>query len=299
MRNFIIKFYSQCIIILLYILSLLPLKFIHNVLAKLVIKLIPANTRLKKVIDKNLTLCYPKLSLNEHEQLAKETLLETIKSFLELGIIWLKSPEYCLNLVKKVENENLIIDAYKKGAVILLSPHFGNWELTGLYNSTHFKNNLVLYKRPKIKDLDFFILKARERNGANLVAIENNGIKKLFKALRNQQLIGILPDQVPELNSGEFAPFFGISTYTMSLVPRLAHKFNATVIFTYSKRLENSEGFIVNYFTASAKIYSKDIGEATTALNQDIEKCIAVCPNQYQWAYKRFKIRPKGEKSFY
>jgi KDO2-lipid IV(A) lauroyltransferase len=39
--------------------------------------------------------------------------------------------------------------------------------------------------------------------------------------------------------------------------------------------------------------------EALTAANQSIEQCISVNPEQYLWAYKRFRNRPEGEPSLY
>jgi len=39
--------------------------------------------------------------------------------------------------------------------------------------------------------------------------------------------------------------------------------------------------------------------EALTEVNRCIERCIEVDTEQYLWAYKRFRNRPKGEPSFY
>jgi KDO2-lipid IV(A) lauroyltransferase len=36
------------------------------------------------------------------------------------------------------------------------------------------------------------------------------------------------------------------------------------------------------------------VTEAAAALNRSVESCIADCPEQYQWEYKRFKKQPDG-----
>jgi KDO2-lipid IV(A) lauroyltransferase len=36
-----------------------------------------------------------------------------------------------------------------------------------------------------------------------------------------------------------------------------------------------------------------------TALNQGIEAAVNVCPEQYLWAYKRFRKRPQGMPKLY
>src|SRR5690606_41155593 len=46
---------------------------------------------------------------------------------------------------------------------------------------------------------------------------------------------------------------------------------------------------------ASDDIYSDDARTSATAMNEAIERCVAVCPAQYQWTYKRFKTSPDSE----
>ena len=41
------------------------------------------------------------------------------------------------------------------------------------------------------------------------------------------------------------------------------------------------------------------MADSLKALNQEVEKLILKCPEQYQWSYKRFKTRPEGEAKFY
>jgi KDO2-lipid IV(A) lauroyltransferase len=35
------------------------------------------------------------------------------------------------------------------------------------------------------------------------------------------------------------------------------------------------------------------------ALNRGVEACLRHCPEQYQWEYKRFRTRPRGEFDYY
>jgi KDO2-lipid IV(A) lauroyltransferase len=50
---------------------------------------------------------------------------------------------------------------------------------------------------------------------------------------------------------------------------------------------------------APPAIASMDMVAACRALNEGVEQCIQICPDQYQWVYKRFKRRPQGEPGFY
>ena len=133
--------------------------------------------------------------------------------------------------------------------MILLTPHLGAWEIAALYVSKKYPLT-ALYRPPKLKSLNNIIYKARTRAGGTLLATDKKGVRALLQALRRGEVAGILPDQVPN-SGGFFAPFFGVPTYTMSLVARLAQKTNAKVFFTYAER--TSQGFHIHFLPAETK----------------------------------------------
>jgi len=96
-----------------------------------------------------------------------------------------------------------------------------------------------------------------------------------------------------------FVPFFGQLCYTMTLLPKLAKKTNAIVLYTYAQRLDDSSGFKLIFRESSEDLAKLDLEPATTQMNLDVEKLIRETPHQYQWTYKRFKRRPEGEQSLY
>jgi KDO2-lipid IV(A) lauroyltransferase len=81
-------------------------------------------------------------------------------------------------------------------------------------------------------------------------------------------------------------------------VPRMARRTEATVLFVTCERYKGGR-YRVHIFKADEAIYGEDMRAATTAVNHGIEQCIEVAPEQYLWAYKRFRNRPDGEKSLY
>ncbi len=248
-----------------------------------------------RVTDINLTLCFPELSDTEREQMLKRSLQETCKTFMEAGMAWEWPADKCLGMIREVQGKELIDDAIAKNeGILLLAPHLGNWELTGLYFSTLF-NMAALYRPPKIAELDEYMSGVRGRAGSELVPTDKRGVLRLFKLLRSGGVVGILPDQEPPFSGGEFAPFFGVEANTMKLVSKLVEKTGATVFCTYSERLLNGEGFKLIIKKAEAEIASTDLIKSVTALNSTVELCVRECPTQYQWEYKRFKRRRKGE----
>jgi KDO2-lipid IV(A) lauroyltransferase len=248
-----------------------------------------------QVTRKNLKLCYPELTEEERESWVKSSLQETGKVALEMGAVWEWPIDKTMNLIKEVRGQELIDNAKAKHkGVVLLAPHLGNWELTGLYMSSQF-SMAALYRPPRMKHLEDYMLKVRSQVGSELVPTDKRGVLRLFKILQAGGVVGILPDQEPPFSGGVFVPFFGIQTNTMKLVSKLVGKTQPVVFCTWAERLPNAKGFIIHIIEAEPDIYSSDLDTSVAALNRSVENCVRTIPLQYQWEYKRFRYRPKDE----
>lgn len=283
---------------LLRLLARLPLPLLHGlgVLLGTAAWLIP--NRYRRITLRNLELCFPDLTPAARRHLARHSLVETGKTLLETPLLWFASRERLLGLIREVRGEAVLERARTAGGVVMVTPHLGSWELGGLYLS--LRHGITsLYRPPRRAALEATIRTARERLGARLVPTDAGGIRKLYQALVRGELIGILPDQDPRAQGGAFAPFFGVPANTMTLLPRLAHKGRAPVVFGFAERLPWGGGFRVHYLPAPTGIDSDDPAIAAAALNRGVEQCVRLAPAQYQWSYKRFRTRPPGEPPLY
>lgn len=278
-------------------LRVLPLRMVHqlgNVLGWLM-NLLPSDAR--RITRTNLALCFPEMSDQDRSQLAEQSLKETAKAALELGKVWMTPMDVMMALVVRTEGAELLETALKAGkGVIVVAPHLGSWEVCGL-NITRYGQITSLYKPPKLPGLEKDMNHFRTRGGARTAPTNKKGVMQLVKALQSGEMIGILPDQQPDRNSGVFAPFFGIDALTMTLVSKLAAKTGAAVICNYSRRLPDSSGFEVVFRMAEPGIEDPDPVVSATALNRSVEKCVLDIPAQYQWEYKRFNRRPPGDET--
>jgi Kdo2-lipid IVA lauroyltransferase/acyltransferase len=281
---------------LLGLLSRLPLGILHAVggLVGWLVILFPNRQRRNALI--NISLCFPHLSARKKIHLRNRCLREFGKTYLEIGRIWLRPAEEGLGLIRDVRGAELLERTDGRG-LIVLSPHIGAWELAGMHLVA--QGPTTIFYKPQ-KYLDDLIVAARRRGGATLAPITARGIRALVQGLSNGEYAGILPDQEPRANKGAaFAPLFGIPAWTMVLVNRLARKSGARVIFMFAERLPRSAGFRIHCLPAPEGIDSDDDGIAAAALNRGIEQCIAVCPEQYLWPYRRFRRRPDDAPGVY
>jgi len=280
--------------------SWLPLPAAHALGAALgwLFFVIPGKRR--RTAEINLELCFPEMTAHARRRLLRRNLIEVGKSVVEIGVLWTRPKENLLRWVRRISGEDDLKQAMARGkGLILALPHLGTWEMIGMWGSIHYPMT-SLYRAPPMSQMGTLMRAARERFGAHLVSADSSGIRALYRALEHGGLVAILPDQVPSTRSGSvFAPFFGIPASTMVLLSRLAAKTGAPVMFAYAERLPRGRGWHLHFLPAPPEIGQADSEASAAAVNAMVERCVRAAPEQYQWIYKRFRVRPHGEKTFY
>ncbi|MEE8343178.1 MAG: lysophospholipid acyltransferase family protein [Gammaproteobacteria bacterium] len=285
--------------LLLQCLARLPLSVSHRLGSLLGWCLTVLPNRTRRTAWTNICLCLPTLSLRERRRVLSQSLVETGKTLMETGAMWLWDCERLLPLVSKVEGEDAVQQAFEQGqGVIFLTPHLGSWEIAGLYAAARYPMT-ILYRPPRLAGLDYLLRRARSRSGAKLVTTNTAGVRTLFRTLNEGGVLGILPDQEPPKDGGIFAPFFGIPAYTMVLVARLVQRTRAPVFIAYCERLGGSDGFHLHFQPIPDPLMHDTVEASVAAVNQAVEQCVRLLPTQYQWGYKRFRRRPPGEPQIY
>jgi Kdo2-lipid IVA lauroyltransferase/acyltransferase len=284
---------------LLHALAALPLPLSHAVGTVIGWGLILVPNELRRVSRINISLCLPELTPLQQKRLLRASLMEAAKTLCEAGALWLWSAPRILALVKAVSGEEDARAALTQGkSVIFATPHLGAWEMMGLYGSVHYPVTF-LYRPPRLKELGELLRHGREHLGAKLVPANAGGVRALHRALARGETVGMLPDQEPGEDNGLFAPLFGMQASTMALLSRFAIKTGAAVIFCYAERLPRGQGYHLHFLPAPPAINQEPLERSVAVMNETIEKLIRQKPEQYQWGYKRFRTRPKGEAKIY
>ncbi len=251
----------------------------------------------------NIALCLPDLSTPERERLVCRSLQESARTLLEMPVIWRADPERWLAMIQPGEGMDLPRRELGKGrGLVVLAPHLGCWE-AGLHYLGTLAPVTALYRPPRnASGLEALMLAGRGKGGATLVPTTAAGVRALYQALARNELVAILPDQQPKQTGdkgGVFAPFFGVPALTMVLIGRLVRKTGAAVVYSYAERLPGGRGYRAHFLPAPAGIDDPDPLVSASALNLGVEQCVRRCPEQYQWSYRRFSIRPDGGPSPY
>ncbi|RRD55723.1 lysophospholipid acyltransferase family protein [Comamonadaceae bacterium OH2545_COT-014] len=181
--------------------------------------------------------------------------------------------------------------AARKG-IVFLTPHMGCFEITaqGLaarYAAQHGPIT-VLYRPARQQALAEVVETARRREGLETAPTTLSGVRQMIKALRASRAVGLLPDQVPPEGMGQWAPFFGVPAYTMTLAARLLLQTGATPLLVWGERLPRARGFRLHFRPLSAPLPA-DLDAAVVHINTEMERLIRECPQQYLWGYGRYK----------
>lgn len=252
------------------------------------------NTRAKRTTLTNLKICFPDMNTADRQTLAKQSLRETMKTLLEAGRIWRRDWPWLSSKIVGVSNEDILTEKINKGrGLIVITLHMGNWEVVGPYLAQKFPLT-ALYQPFKYSELDNLILKARQEKNIQMAPGNSQGIKKLLQALRHKQAVCILPDQVPDRNTGRIiSTFFNKPAWTMSLIHNLVTRTGCEVCYCYALRVE--KGFHLYVADANPDIASEQLEVSAAAMNADLENIARKAPSQYQWEYKRFRQLPPEE----
>lgn len=277
-------------------LGYLPLFVLHGVAALVgsLLWVIPNNR--KRIALRHLDLCLPELPEADRRYIARQSLIHLAKALLESAAIWFGPEPRLRRWLTDAEAARRLREVFSASGSIVLCPHIGSWELAGMFCAA--QGPITSLYKPQKGDFDALILEGRSRLGAHLVPTSGAGVKALLQALKQGEMIGVLPDQDPPRGSGVFAPLFGIPAHTTELVSKLAARTQAPVCFCYAERLPWGRGFRF-HVTRLATAGIADPAEGAAALNRGIEAVLTHLPEQYWWSYKRFRRLPKGMRSPY
>ena len=203
--------------------------------------------------------------------------------------IW-RNPKQALHLVE-IQNWDLVETAISEGhGLVMLTPHLGGFEIIPRVLAQHFPAT-ILYRPSRQDWLNRIVEEGRAYPNMHFVPTNLNGVRQMTRALSKGEAIGILPDQVPTGGDGVWVPFFGRPAYTTPLPARLANRNKTPVIMFTAKRKNLGQGWLMQATRLAP--FSEDATLAATEMNQAIERAILKAPEQFIWAYNRYK-HPAG-----
>ncbi len=227
-----------------------------------------------------------------YDVILRRAIGETGKGLLELPYVWFREGEKSAAHKVVCDGWEVVEPLLKQGkGIIFLTPHLGCFEVAAQAFALRAPIT-VLYRPNRNADMQKLIETRRQRENVALAPTDLGGVRSLLKALKRGQAIGILPDQVPSNGEGVWVNAWGRPAYTMNLPAKFHIQTGAVPVLTFAVRLPWGKGWHMRFEPLSVDLPA-DSTEATEIINQEIEKLVLRYPEQYYWAYNRYKV-PDG-----
>lgn len=195
-----------------------------------------------------------------------------------------------------IVNRSFMEDAISQGkGVLLLSAHFGNWEIGGNLLVT-FNQPITTVARPLDNEyLEQDLAQARSRPGIELVD-RREAARPLMKALAAKRIVVLLVDQSVAPSEGVVVPFLGKPAWTTPAPARFALRFGVPIQLVFCLPTEGSRTLIEFEKT----IYVDRLPESertaeaiTERINDVISHHIRKNPEYWLWMHDRWKGNPE------
>lgn len=282
----------------LFIISLLPYSAIltlGRILGRLAI---PFAKKRYHTARRNLELCFPDLTPEQVEKKVKANFENTGIGLLEVGMTWFW-PEWRVRGLVNIRGAEHLQQAIRQDkGVIFLGAHFLCLEMFGRVAGLHHPSYAV-YRKNSNEVLDYWFYRGRMLN--HKAMLDRKDFKGMLRALKKGEALWYAPDHdYGKHKSNVFAPFFNMKdANTVAGTSTLARVQNTTVIPVFLKRLPGTKGYELVFYEPLSDFPGDDVIADTTRINQQIERMISECDEQYMWLHRRFKTRPHGEPSVY
>ncbi|HEX9938542.1 MAG TPA: lysophospholipid acyltransferase family protein [Longimicrobium sp.] len=186
----------------------------------------------------------------------------------------------------------------KKG-VLLVTGHYGNWEIAAATVASRGIPIAAIVRRQGNRLVDARLDSLRRNLGVETIT-QREAPSRVPRLLRKNGVIGIVGDQDAR-KAGVFVPFFGRPASTHRGPALFALKLGAPVFACVARRLP---GAGVRYEVSGQRVpvartgdLEADVRALTAELAARLEGEIRKAPEQYFWFHRRWKTKPPADLS--
>ena len=237
----------------------------------------------QKLVRENIKKAFP----NWGPKKIESTIEKTYQFFFNNFIQFISIPKSWEDIEINVIGKNILDKSMTKGkGIILISGHFGAWEILGKWVAQHVPLFTGIAHKQKNVGANRFFQEQRELPGTKHI-FKKEPIKKMYEVLTQNGILGLVSDQDAK-QKGVFVNFFGIPASTPKGAAMFHLKTGAPIIIGVCMRT----GF-QKYQIEFLPVHSlkKDVQSITQAYTTLLESFIKQYPEQYFWFHRRWKTK--------
>ncbi|MDD4013279.1 MAG: lysophospholipid acyltransferase family protein, partial [Candidatus Omnitrophica bacterium] len=227
---------------------------------------------------------------------AKKAARDVFSNVAMNGAEWIKlsilRPDDLGKLITETEGMENLEEALREGkGIIIIASHFGNWELMPMFIRNRGYHGAIVARRIYFYKYDKLITRLRRRFNVSVI-YRDESPRKILKVLKENGIMGIVPDQDVDSIEGVFVDFFGMPAYTPTAPVKLAMATGAKMIPAFVVRKDDGTHKLV--VDKSINIEPGRKGEEmiikyTQEWTKVLERYVRMYPGQWVWMHKRWK----------
>ncbi|HFU77867.1 MAG TPA: lipid A biosynthesis acyltransferase [Epsilonproteobacteria bacterium] len=246
----------------------------------------------RNIAKVNLDLAYEdSLSQKEKEKIVRLTYLNLMLLMVDFVRNQGISKE---KLMEKVvfKNEEILADALmRKEKVILMTAHYGNWELISLSIAAKFGPLTAVGRKLDSLAMDKILNKNRQQFDIEMLD-KKGAMKEMLNALKKNRMLGLLVDQNTSENEGVLVDFFAKPVRHTPAVAILSRRFDALIVPVFMTN-NNGKNYTLTFHepfkTEKSEDNEQDILRSVQKQAKITENIIRQKPQEWFWLHKRWK----------
>ena len=278
------------------LLGRLPLSLARTLVRPLgpILRLAMASRR--RVVERNLALCFSEQSSDERAALTRRHFRNLAESLAEVAVTWQRPGRFDERFGTVVGLEHLEAARADGRGVMLITGHTTCLEMGARLFGERVEA-AGIYRPLKNPVLEAFQNRGRSRYARRMLS--RHDLRGMVRQLRSGGVLWYAPDHDFGLSRSTFAPFFNIETATANGILELARLGRAVVVPMYPVKDEVSGRVTVHIEAAFDDFPGDDARGDLSRFNAFLERYIRQAPAQYWWLHRRFKTAPPGEADRY
>jgi KDO2-lipid IV(A) lauroyltransferase len=284
------------LLVLHHVAKRVPLPVLYKAGERLGLLACRLSRRYRRVAERNLCLAYgDSLSAKEREQIVRQVFVHFAKSLMEFLVADGLSVDDLRRMVRVVGEEHLRWCAEQGRGTLLITAHYGNWEIAARYLTQCVGYPLSVVARDADDAPTALLVNRIREQGGYRVLSKGQAVRGILQALRRNEMVAMLPDQ----NAGDvFVPFFGRLAGTVAGPALLALRTGAPILPVFCTR-QPDDSFLCELLPPlliqPSENKARDVTETMARITAIIEQQIRKHPAQWLWLHNRWKTRPPEE----
>ena len=274
---------------ILFCLAWLPFSWRHFLGRRLGLFIYKSNKKRRHIAHTNIKLCFPKLTTQQQHDYAKRSLQWYGCALLDYSFFFFASKKRLYQHMQIEGKEHIEQALAQNQAVMILLGHSVMLEFVPVLLGKYF-TSYGSYKPLSNPLMDWMIARNRCKHVKFVIAREE-GMVRLVRELKQQQILIFLPDEDHGLQHSHFAPFFNTPKATLNTPARIARLAKAKSFPSMAFYDPSLKKYRIIIGAALDDYPNKNSEKSAAIMNAGFESLIQHDPMQYMWLLKLFKTQ--------